>query len=562
VWQKFQGVGMTYKLTVAKGFSLVEVLIASLMIMLGVTGYVTLQSEFVMADSRLNLRHLALQIAQEKLDDLASFSQIESLPGVACYNDIANNVGGSIPSGDVTVALGNNQLNTRHFNRTWQVRNKYFVDTDNDTRPDTWVEVGHPKVIPPIPSVAGQKEISINVAWTDYQGNNQSLVLNGTITPIPQSRSLLALSELESVTQRPKIEFTPTSLPDSHNMELGNNKRLQSASPIIVQNDRVDLSFEKYRDVNGIDIKEGQNDFTTVGCRCELAGMGQGMSPAMGIIDHGQLVTVSGQYLQKMTGKPSVSNQSNLCTQCCNDHHDSAQTIADEQYYRIENDQPHSHFVLLENQSYKQALQPGDQYDEICRFKRVEGYFVLYPDWQLIELVVLSPDYLLEPSNHITYATYVNALLRSSISHSNLPTRPINRDVSANNAGRQLTARGLYIDPLRSNDREMLQAKIANGESDWLSLTPFYDVNLTLLANWDTFDPVIATITNEPISMFPADIQAYYQIFSRGKLTILSSGSTIISAKVSASNSTMAGLSPITPFELATMKQDNSVALQ
>ena len=58
------------------GFTLIEVSVASLIIMLGVTGYVTLQSEYVVADAKINLRGLALQLAQEKLTDLAFFQQL------------------------------------------------------------------------------------------------------------------------------------------------------------------------------------------------------------------------------------------------------------------------------------------------------------------------------------------------------------------------------------------------------------------------------------------------------------------------------------------------------
>ncbi len=60
------------------GFSLIEVCIASLLIMLVVTGYVTLQSEYVVADANINLRSLAMNRAQEKLTTLCDCNKINN----------------------------------------------------------------------------------------------------------------------------------------------------------------------------------------------------------------------------------------------------------------------------------------------------------------------------------------------------------------------------------------------------------------------------------------------------------------------------------------------------
>ncbi|MDP5130818.1 MAG: hypothetical protein NWQ54_08030 [Paraglaciecola sp.] len=552
---------MIYNIRRHCGFSLIEVLIASLMIMLGVTGYVTLQSEFVLADSKINLRNIALRLAQEKFDDLASFSQVTSDVNGLGFNDIQTNTGGELASGQVEVALGNNAANIRTFTRTWLVNNRYFVDLDNDSYADTWVDSTHPSLIMPLPTIAGQKSIRIQIDWLDYQGDNQSIILAGSLTPVAPSRSLLAFSDLPSSNKIPQVVFTPSSIPDSHTVEVGNNEFKQSASPIIVSPERIELSIEDYRHEDGQYIKSSQADFTTVSCRCELAGMGQGMTPSFTTISNGKSHIEAGQLQNKMTGTPSSTGQSTLCSQCCRDHHDSTQTIADERFYRNDSGVPHSHFQLVGGTGYQQALIPGDQYDEACRFRRVDGYFVLYPDWHLVELVAFSPDYFLNPSNLTAYSAFSQAVMSGLINHASLPTKPINRDVDAMNGGGQLTVRGIYLDPLTTSDRSLLQAKIANGDADWLALTPFYDVNLTLLANWSTADPSIAVISNEPLSPFPSNTYQYYQEFSRGELTIISSGSTQISASASVHNSTMAGVPPITPTELATVKKDDSVLL-
>ena len=89
-----------------RGFSLVEVLIASLIIMLGVSGVVSLQSAYMRSDAQTAYRHAALRLAQNKFDDLRQFEAIESAAGMIAYDDIADNVGGTINPGQVDVTLG------------------------------------------------------------------------------------------------------------------------------------------------------------------------------------------------------------------------------------------------------------------------------------------------------------------------------------------------------------------------------------------------------------------------------------------------------------------------
>ena len=175
----------------SQGFSLVEVLVASLMIMLGVTGYVTLQSEYVQADAQLNLRNVALQLAEEKLDELITVSQLSR----QSYDDIATNSGGILNSGKVDVVLGNNQQNQRSFNRSWTVNTLYFVDTDNNGTADLWVTAGHPKLPHVLNKLATQKDVKVTLDWQDYQGKHLSLSMNGRLSPILQSSSAFIATE-------------------------------------------------------------------------------------------------------------------------------------------------------------------------------------------------------------------------------------------------------------------------------------------------------------------------------------------------------------------------------
>jgi hypothetical protein len=173
------------------GFSLIEVLVASLLIMLGVTGYVTLQSEYVVANAKINLRVLALNLAQEKLIDLAYFQQLSDSKGSVSYQDIVTNLGGSIPAGERDIVLSS-KLNVQTYDIQWQVKNVYYVDTNFDDVADSWVKVGEPFFPINLPRYADLKNVQIIVTWIDINGLSKQLEMFGSIAPIAQSQSFQA----------------------------------------------------------------------------------------------------------------------------------------------------------------------------------------------------------------------------------------------------------------------------------------------------------------------------------------------------------------------------------
>lgn len=195
-------------MTSVRGASLIEVLIASLLIMLGVTGFVSLQSEIVAADDQLNKRNIALQLAQEKLEDLAAFKAFESSLGRHAFNGIQTNQGGSLAAGQVEVVLNNNPSNIQAYMRTWVVIDLYYVDTDEDKASDTWVSSEDPWLAKPLPKI-GQKEVSVSIQWLDRQGEQQQIVLSRRIAPIPQSSSAFAVNDFSSPILSPEVDFLP-----------------------------------------------------------------------------------------------------------------------------------------------------------------------------------------------------------------------------------------------------------------------------------------------------------------------------------------------------------------
>ena len=165
------------------GFSLIEVCIASLLIMLVVTGYVTLQSEYVVADANINLRSLALHLAQEKLTDLVYFQQLSHIPGAISYQNIATNLGGTIAAGKRDVIISS-ELNLQTYDTQWQVENLYYVDTTFNGIADSWVKEGEPFFPINLPRYADLKNVQTIFTWIDINALSKQLEWFGSIAPI------------------------------------------------------------------------------------------------------------------------------------------------------------------------------------------------------------------------------------------------------------------------------------------------------------------------------------------------------------------------------------------
>lgn len=549
------------------GFTFLEVLVATLIVMLGVTGYVTLQSKFIQSDSRMNLRTVALQIAQEKLDDLRVFTQLETETNIVAYNDIDSNTGGSLSAGNVLVSLTSDANSTYTFARSWAVIDQYFVDTNDDGTNDTWLNEGDEGLPENLPSYPAQKNIVVSVSWTDYQGEAQAVSVTGNVAPVNQGNSYTALNESTASTASPDVDYTPGTAPDVIAYDLGTGESVETSKPVPEvdnqgTNNVVQFQTVKYTNTDVEDIeKVEQEDFLTVNCECKLAGTGQGKTPAMPILVNGDtLQTQSGQFKSKTIGTVDGNGQNELCDECCRDHHDDDQMITDEEYYRSEGGSPHKHYKYSGG-SYTLATSTGAAYDEVCRFKRVNGFFEVHTDWNLLDVIEFDDEYLFTEAYLSEYQAYSENLIKSGINGTTAPTRPTTRDITVATGGFQQISRGIYLDRMKSSHLAAVQAKLTAGDSDWKSITPFYDINLTLLSSWSTSNTGVATITNEDIQTIVDPATDFYGTYSRGRLEALADGSVAMSVSANPYNSGITGTTAISSDEATNVKTDNTMTV-
>ncbi|WP_100643046.1 type IV pilus modification PilV family protein [Alteromonas facilis] len=549
-----------------RGFALIEVIVVALIVMIGVTGYVTLQSELVRSDSTINLRSVATELAQEKLDDLRQFDELQTTAGAVAFNDIVNNQGGTLAAGPVNVAIKSAAGQVHQFTRSWQVTDQYFVDTDADGTADAWLNAGDPGlpgVLPPYPT---QKSITVSVSYVNTDGDAKTVSIDGSVAPIPVGRSFQATNETDNAKNQPQVAYVPGAAPDVISYELGNGEKIETSKPVPDidnqgENNVVQFETIRYLELLNETDKLEQEEFLTVNCTCALAGTGKGMSASMTVLDDDALVVKSGEEMTKMTGEPANNQQPSLCVQCCRDHHDTSTTVANENYYRTEAGGPHKHYFREANGSFTPATSTGDKYHEACRFKRVDGFFEIYPDWQLIDVVEFDDSFLFAGANLAAYTSYSEGVIAAEISGGARPAKPAGRDLTVLPGGYQLISRGIYLDRMTSAHTAKVQAKIAAGDPDWKAFTPFYDINLTLLSDWSTVDGTIATVTQEDIETIVDPVNDFYGTYSRGRLEALKDGVTKVAVQGYAYNASITGTGAISPDEVAGARVDDSITV-
>ncbi|MBF7073793.1 prepilin-type N-terminal cleavage/methylation domain-containing protein [Glaciecola sp. MH2013] len=548
------------------GFSMVEVMVSMLIITSGSVGFVTLQSAVIKAEQNADLHQIAVELGISKLEDLSGFVDIEDTIGQFDYADIGDNTGGVQPAGDVSVAISAENLETHTFNRGWAVTDLYFVDTSGDGEPDSWVDASSPDAPIPLPAVPMQKQVTITVGWENVSGDAKSIEVNGNFAPIPVGRSTQALNETESAKDSPTVSYTPGEAPDVIAYDLGNGEKVETSKPVpdIVNNSgNISVSFEtvRFSQLDSDTTKLEQEDFLTINCSCQLAGSGQGKTPAMTVLNGDQLETELGSFVEKQTGVPRDNQQAPLCTACCRDHHDTSEMISNEEFYKKDGNSPHMHYKRQSNGNFSPAINVGDEYDEVCRFKRVDGLFEMYPDWQLLDIMQFDDQYLYDDDKLNGYIDYSEDLIEASIRNSAPPIRPSDRNRTLAAGGYQYIARGIYLDRMKSSHKAEVLERIQNNDDSWKAIVPFYDVNLTLLASWATTDPTVADVTQEEIRSIVDPANNYYGTYSRGRVQAKKDGSVDLSVSSNAGNAGITGTYPVSANEAAQNRQDADIEL-
>lgn len=528
-----------------RGFTFVEVLVALVIIAIGVTGLVTLQRTFMQSSVRAAERSAALELAQHRLEQLR----------FELYDDI--------DSGNETVLRDD-----KSYAVNWQVSPQYYNGL--------WRTTGDPDLPDPLPPAPDAKAVVIEVAWQQRGGEEQLLTLEGWLGRLTMRDGGLAVTA-PPPRNEPRVVYNPGAAPEVIAVRLTEDdnaaayqvKETTRPTPTVQRTgDKLTVRFDTVTYDEATQTQRVE-DFITVNCSCVLTGFDEGgLTPQRLTLVDGRLALDpnGGKPARKITGKPNpnVSDQSDLCTQCCRDHHDNSNMVSAGTVYKHDTqrnqDGNHRHF-RMENGSLVQATGSGSVYDESCRLRRIDGWYAMYPDWQLHALTATSADYLIDPNGAAVYTDYVRDVVKALVLDDPLPAELSDRDMSVYPGGYQLIGRGIYLDDMSSEHGSVVRQAIVNGEPDWISKVPFYEVNLTLLADWEANNATVASVTNEPIQTIVNPDLNYYGTYSRGRVSANSTGTSLMTVTANSGNASVLGSQPVHVNEQETTSSSLTVAV-
>ncbi|WP_115717420.1 prepilin-type N-terminal cleavage/methylation domain-containing protein [Gallaecimonas mangrovi] len=530
-----------------RGFGLIEVMIAIVVIGIGVAGLVTLQKVFLRNSSENITRSVAMELAKGKLEDFRRFDDVTD--GTTNYVDIVSGSDSLTVSGQT-------------FNRSWTVADLYY-----DAATGSW------SATKPNGAVSSdQKLITINVAWSNINGSD-SVVLNSSLSATSTADRKQSLDP-DADSSGPQVTYTPGLAPDVIALNLstngdGNQRETSKPLPEVSKQDGstlVKFDTVTYQPNSTTLIRE---DFATINCTCNTTGStAQSYTPFRsrpdvdenGKVNAYQVIVDDGVLVTKTTGSPASNNTSTYCTVCCGNHFDASS--GDYPAFDPDRTAPHSHFSFNQS-SYNtfnastytssnfSAVTNGN-YLEACRLLRVDGYYRVTQDWQLVDIVMMRKDWLEDADNQTLYQQYVLNKVKDYLTGSSDANKDELRDalspasITVSQTGViQLMARGIYIDYLTAADKADLASIVSSGDSDWPSLVPFYDVNLTLLVDWKVTSGSGLSVTNETIKSVDSDPNSdYYGTYSRGALTVAKAANGTVAVRAREGNSGVTGSLP------------------
>lgn len=169
------------------GFSLLEVLITLIVLGIGLISLAKFQGTVLVDNDLAKARVIAVQLAEEKLEDLRQYEELVTIDpvtlevdadctaGTIRYDCIDDNAGGAIEDGLVIVSAVD-------FTRTWEVTD-YCYDR---TLPKTAATTITADCKFPYPDY---KLITVTVEWTDQDGEARDVVLNTIISATDPAKS-------------------------------------------------------------------------------------------------------------------------------------------------------------------------------------------------------------------------------------------------------------------------------------------------------------------------------------------------------------------------------------
>lgn len=509
----------------ARGFSLIEVLLAVVVLAFGLLALASLQTSLIRASSESKSQSTALQLAKDKLEDLRSYQSLAGYQALTSGNDTVNDNGGSL--GGV------------NFARTWTVE-RFAFDKADGVFEKVATLTG--------PTPAGYeadneyKKITVSVSWADATGATQTIGMEDAISALnPGDSTKLVRSNAGATPRKPIVLIDdPSGSAGVIPIAIGDDSSTAATNPkpIVAGKNNSQRVVETRFDVltysalsGGVARVQSRVETSVVGCRCDY-GTAPDDTEARGLRptywNGFRYAPPQETGYVPPAGEAALSNgsppQSARCDVCCRDHHDPNGVSGAKFDPRRST---HSHYRIVDGSLVAAG---SGEYVEACRLIRVDGFFRVAADmyndhFGLLETrsdgtsLAYAPKVLAADG----YAEFVLDYLEQRVygvaaapENFNTPLsdaivvqleddadidEPDNIDFDAKTGLQWLHSRGLYIDYLEPEARDRIveeKGKCTSGDYDEcvLPYMPFTSINLTEISLWSPLSGTQIVVTN------------------------------------------------------------------
>jgi len=445
-----------------KGFSLVEVMIALVVVAVGLLALSRYHIELFQASGDAGRRTVAAQIAEQTMDDLRGFSNIGADSDGDGNADLSEHVydliiGGVDVDGKTTTVPSGHTLSASIYSAaaiTTVAERDFLFPIQTEYYLRWWVAGDSP---------SNAKNITVEVMWLDEKGDEKTVELTASIAEY--NPAVLALfstggpgldAGIDRNTQKKTLKgVAPDVIPFefAEDPDLGVHGRQASKPTIDIS--KKDASVETAFEVVNYFKKDGETQvdayviesFATKNCQCDMqlatttpqyytpsrtvwfdntdAVNGEGLlGGRTGIIKNKQYGTsnASGVFLEQ--------DASGLCTICCGNHIDAG--IIESDVYIIGTPDPvpickasdkkgcyDPERTVFDHKHYEGTATTvtSGTYYEACRLKKIGQSYKVMQDWKLIAFNIIPDSYFNDGGATAIkeYNDYVTCIVKDDI---------------------------------------------------------------------------------------------------------------------------------------------------
>lgn len=511
-----------------RGFSLLEVMIAVILLSFGLLALATLQASLFRAGAESKARANAVAVAQQVIENAHTYAYVTGAPAGDTYLALAS------------ASLDKVRLGGIDFEVSRTVT-RYIFDPAKGAFQEQPPSVGYNAGLPEF------KQVDVSVSWTGDAGSAKTVTLTDTVSAIAPADTTQVLKPPGTGPKGPIVLIEPPGKdnPTVVPIAIGTDQSAASSNPkpqqfiqdISAATTFNVLTFTGAASANNV-LLNRKLDVAAVSCVCsrEDSPVSTTSTPAFKpAVWNGRRLAYDepervapGTPIATAVVSASTSDIETLCTVCCRDHHEvAARNLPRPDPWRPVPAAGEEHYGYKRRGSAYETdtLLPlgtdtDNRYVDACQLVRVDGIMRIITDADQAHLAVtpLSVDKkgYADAAFVEKYSGFVTGAVSSGVSavtgtlkdaypgpEGRFPRQPITKGEVAVDFGtlafndpaipRGLVAFGLYVDYLSPDtlkaykcalDKNNAGDCIGLGSRNALETIPFYAVNVANLGSW------------------------------------------------------------------------------